>query len=170
MGYQYTEDIRSNLIIDFGNESRDILLNIDRELGMSGNAFRSSFKKMVIDYQKYNSDNIIRKNFDKYIEENDLVFIDRRYASDSSEISLLANQITFNNVSEISEPFSKCCIDTMLNTNLMDTVDPALKSAMQSPELGLTTFWARPDNVENFILGSLKYYIYWCFFIKIATK
>ena len=163
MGYQYTEDIRSNLIIDFGNESRDILLNIDRELGMSGNAFRSSFKKMVIDYQKYNSDNIIRKNFDKYIEENDLVFIDRRYASDSSEISLLANQITFNNVSEISEPFSKCCIDTMLNTNLMDTVDPALKNAMQSPELGLTSFWARPDNVENFILGSLKYYIYWCF-------
>ena len=56
LGYQYVNDMRENLVTEFSNESRDILLKIDSELGRSGHFFLEDFKKMVSDFQHYDED------------------------------------------------------------------------------------------------------------------
>ena len=162
LGYQYLSYMRENLISEFGKESRDLLLNIDRELGSSGNVFRNDFREMVKDFQYYDKDEKIRKKFANYLETFDLAAIERRLASDASPINHLTNNVTFEGMNVVTDPFSKCCIDTMFNTNLMDTVDPALRNAMTSPEIGMALFWNSPDDVKNFVFGDIDFYLYWC--------
>ena len=162
LGYQYISDIRDNLRNQIRNESRKILLNIDRELGNSGNVFRDDFKKMVQDFQHYDEDEKIRKFFKESIRNNDLVEIDRRLASDASLIKQLVNNVTFESLNVFTDPFSKCCIDVAYNKNLMDGVDPVIKNAMLSPEGSMASFWDRPDNVQDFVFGPNEFYLYWC--------
>ncbi len=162
LGYQYVRYMRENLISEFGKESRDILLNIDRELGSSGNIFIDDFREMVKDFQQYDKDKKVRKKFEQYLETFDLAVIERRLASDASQINCLNNYVTFEGMSVITDPFSRCCIDTQLNTNLMDSVDPVLKNAMESPEMEMSLFWNSPDYVRIFAFGEMEFYLYWC--------
>ena len=163
LGYQYISDMNNNIRTQVLNESRDVLLNIDRELGGSGNVFREDFRKIVKDFQHYDEDENIRKSIHDQLARHDLVAIDRKIASDASVIKSITNFVVFDGIEAVTDPFAKCCIDTMLNTNLMDSLDPVLAQALNSPECGLTSFSARPDNVQNFSFGSLEFYLYWCF-------
>ena len=163
LGYLYVSDMRKNLCSQFGKNSRDVLLNIDRELGASGNVFRDDFKKLVNDFQHYDEDENVRKRIYESLASHELVEIDRRVASDVSIIKQITNYVVYDDMTTVTDAFSKCCIDTMLNTNYMDSLDPALKSAMTSPECGLASFWARPGNVQDYVFGSLELYLYWDF-------
>ncbi len=163
LGYLYVSDMRKNLYSQFGKNSRDVLLNIDRELGTSGNVFRDDFKKLMNDFQRYDEDDTVRKKIYDSLASYELVEIDRRVASDVSIIKQITNYVVYEDMTTVTDAFSKCCIDTMLNTNFMDSLDPALKSAMTSPECGLTSFWTRPGNVQDFVFGSLELYLYWDF-------
>lgn len=163
LGYQYINDKRDNLITEIGNESRNILLNIDRELGSSGNVFREEFRKLAADYQNYDEDPKIQTEFNEYLAKQELAFIERRTASDAALIQEITNKVIFDGMTEITEAFAKSCIDTMLKTNLMRTIDPGLASALKSPECGLISFFARPDNVQDFVFGSQELYMYWSF-------
>ena len=163
LGYRYINDMRKNLCSQFGKDSRNVLLNIDRELGTSGNVFRDDFRKLVIDFQHYDEDENVREKISESLAKHELVEINRRLASDASVIKQITNYVVFEDMSTVTDAFSKCCIDTMLNTNLMDSIDPVLRSAMTGPECGLTSFWARPDNVQDYVFGSLELYLYWCF-------
>ncbi len=163
LGYQYISDMRENLYTEFGNESRNVLLDIDRELGTSGNVFRDEFREIVEKYKHYDEDANVRKEFVKRIENHDLVLVERRLISDASVVHQLTNHVVFEDMSVITDPFSMCCIDTMLNTNLSDSIDPVLRNALKSPESCMNSFWARPDNVQDFIFGSVEFYLYWCF-------
>ena len=163
LGYRYISDMRKNLINQFGKDSRNVLLNIDRELGTSGNVFRDDFRKLVKDFQHYDENENIRKSISESIARHELVEINRRLASDASVIKQITNYVVYEDMAQVTDAFSKCCIDTMLNKNLMDTIDPVLRSAMTGPECGLTSFWARPDNVQDYVFGSLELYLYWCF-------
>ena len=161
LGYKYISYMKENLIAKFGKESRDLLLNIDRELGASGNAFRDDFRKMVREFQDYNEKEEYRKNFAKSLETNDLAVIERRLASDATIINQLTNHVIVEGLTVVTDPFSKCCLDTMFNSTLMDSVDPILRNAMQSPELGMSIFWNSPDFVQIFVFGDLEFYLYW---------
>ncbi len=163
LGYQYISDMRENLITEFGNESRDILLNIDNELGKSGDIFLEDFRKIVKDFQLYEENETNRKKINDSLAKSDLAFIDRRLASDASQINHITNYVIFDGLSAVSEAFAKCCIDKNLKTNLMDTVDPGLRNAMVSPEANMGNFWLKPDNVLDLMFGSLEFYLYWCF-------
>ena len=163
LGYQYISDMRENLITEFGNESRNILLSIDSELGNSGFTFSEDFFKFVKDFQSYDKDKKIQNEFTDSLTRHDLAVIDRRLASDASSIGQITNYVVFDGLNAVAESFAKCCIDKMLNTHLMDTVDPGLREAMNSPEAKLSSLWARPDRVQSIMLGPLEFYIYWCF-------
>lgn len=163
LGYQYINNMRDNLVSDFGNNSRDILLNIDRELGSSGNIFRDDFRKMVEDYKKYNENPDIRKKFAEILERQDLIAIESRMASDSSVISQIINEVVAEDINIVLDSLCKCSIDTILNTNLMDSLDPVLRAVLKSPESAFTSFAGRPDNVQDFSFGNLELYLYWCF-------
>ena len=162
LGYQYLSDMRENLITEFGNESRDILLNIDNDLGKSGNVFREDFRKIVNDFKQIDENEKSRQAINDGLSKSDLAFIDRRLASDASQIDHITNYVVFDGLSAVSEAFAKCCIDKNLKTNLMDTVDPGLRTAMVSPEANLGNFWLKPDNVSDLMFGSLEFYLYWC--------
>ena len=163
LSYQYVSDMYDNLCAQVKNEGRNLLINIDRELGTSGNVFREDFRKIVKDYQSYDEDANIRKSFSNSLANHDLAIIERRRVSDASLISQITNYVVFEGMVAISDPFSKCCIDAIHNTNLSDSIDPVLSKALKSPECGLAVFWERPDNVQDFIFGSAEFYLYWCF-------
>lgn len=163
LGYQYISDMRENLYTEFGNESRNVLLDIDRELGSSGNVFRDEFRKIVEDFKRYDEDANVRKSFEESIEKHDLVLVETRSITDGSVIKQLTNHVVFEEMSVVSEPFGKSCIDAMLKTNLSDSIDPVLRNALKSPESAMSSFWQRPDNVQDFLFGSIEFYLYWCF-------
>ena len=161
LGYQYVTDMRENLITEFGNESRGILLNIDRELGNSTKIFQEDFRKIVNDFEQYDEDENCRNYLNDMLAKQDLVLVDRRLASDASIVNHITNYVVFEGLSAVAEAFSKCCIDKNLKTNLMETIDPGLREAMTSPEANLNNFWLRPDFVQNLIFGTLEFYVYW---------
>ncbi len=163
LGYQYVGDMRENLYESVWSEGRDLLLDIDRELGLSGNVFRDDFRQIVKDFQKYDESAVVRNKITESLEKHELGHIDQRLASDASIIKQITNQVVLEGITDVADAFSKCCIDSMLNTNLMDTMDPGLRSALTSPECGLTSFWIRPDNVQDFMFGSSEFYLYWTF-------
>ena len=163
LGYQYITDMENNLRAQFGNESRDILHNIDKELGNSSNVFRDDFREIVKNFQKYDVDVNARRNIDESLAKNELVAIERRVASDASIIRNKTNYLVFEGLNIVADPIAKYCIDTKFNTNLMDSVDPVLRTAMNSPEFGLAIFATSPDKVQNFSFGTLQFYLYWCF-------
>lgn len=163
IGYQYVSDMRNNLYTSVWNEGRDILLNIDRELGRSGNVFRDDFRKLAEDFQHYDSNPESRKKINESLEKHELCIIERRLASDASLISYIHNSLVFDKIMEVTEAFSKCCIDTTTDSNLMDDLNPALRNAMKSPESALTSFWSKPDNVQDFVFGATECYIYWVY-------
>lgn len=163
IGYQYVEDMHNNLKAEAWNDGRDLLLNIDRELGHNGNYFRDDFRKIADDFLNYNENPKIKAEFNESLKNLELGYIERRLASDASLIDQKNNLVLFEGMSEVAEAFAKCCIDSMLNTNLMDSIDSGLSSAMKSPECGLTSFWVRPDNVQDFIFGRIEFYQYWDF-------
>lgn len=163
LGYQYVNDMRENLVTEFSNESRDILLKIDSELGRSGHFFLEDFKKMVSDFQHYDEDENARNTISESMAKQDLVVLDRRNASDATSIKHITNNILLDNLNGVTESYAKCCIDRMYDTNLMDTVDPGLRNAMNSSETGLSSFWERPDVVQDIMMGSFEFYLYWCF-------
>ncbi len=162
LGYQYISDMRDNLYTEFGNESRDVLLNIDRELGASGNVFREDFRKIVNDFPRYDEDENIRNIFSKNLENHDLVLVERRLASDATIIGKISNPVLIEDMNVVTEPFSACCIDTTFNTNLCDKLDPVLKATLLSPDSAMSSFWQRPDNVQDFVFGTVEFYLYWC--------
>ncbi len=163
LAYQYVSDMYDNLCAQVKSDGRNMLINIDRELGASGNVFREDFRKIVKDYQSYDEDANIRKSFSDSLANHDLAIIERRRVSDASLISQITNFVVFEGMVAISDPFSKCCIDAIHNTHLSDSLDPVLAKALKSPECGLAVFWERPDNVQDFIFGSAEFYLYWCF-------
>lgn len=163
LGYQYVGDMRENLFESVWSDGRNLLLDIDRELGRSGNAFRDDFRQLVTDFQKYDESQEVRNKITESLEKHELGIIEQRLASDASIIKQVTNQVVMEGITEVSDAFSKCCIDSMLNTNLMDTMDPGLRNALTSPECGLTSFWIRPDNVQDFMFGSSEFYLYWTF-------
>ena len=161
LGYQYLSDFQVNNHINIWKKGREILLDIDRELGASGDESIEEFRKMVKDYQHYDDNPEIRKAFAEKLADYDLVEIDRRLASDASLISQITNYVVYDRMNDVTEPFAKCCIDTTSNTKLMDSVDPVLSNAMQSPESAMSTFWHSPDRVQDFAFGTTQYYLYW---------
>ena len=163
LAYQYVSDMYDNLCAQVKSEGRNMLINIDRELGASGNVFREEFRKIVKDYQSYDEDENIRKSFSDSLANHDLAIIERRRVSDASLISQITNFVVFEGMVAISDPFSKCCIDANHDTNLSASLDPVLAKALKSPECGLAVFWERPDNVQDFVFGSAEFYLYWCF-------
>ena len=162
LGYQYISDMRENLITEFGNESRDILLNIDSELGRSGHFFLDDFKKLARDFRYYDEDENVRKRITGSLAKHDLAVIDRRLASDASSIKHITNFVLLDSLHLVSESYAKCCLDRMYNTNLMETIDPGLRNAMNSPETGLTGLWERPNIVQDIMMGPFEFYLYWC--------
>ena len=156
--------MRENLITEIGNESRDILLNIDSELAGSGNNFISDFRALANDFQYYDEDEKIRNKITDCFAKHDLAGIDRRLASDASSIKHITNPVILENLNQVCESYAKACIDKMFNTNLMETIDPGLRNAMNSSEAGLTGFWERPDTVQDIMMGSFEFYLYWNFF------
>jgi hypothetical protein len=161
LGFQFITDLQDNNHINIWKKSREILLDIDRELGTSGNVFVEEFRKMVKNYQHYDENPTIREDFAANLVSNDLVEIDRRLASDASLISQITNYTVYENMNEVTEPFAKCCIDETSNTNLMNTIDPVLRNALKSPESALSSFWHKPDRVQEFALGATQFYLYW---------
>ena len=161
LGYQYITDLDSNNHINIWKESREILLDIDRELGSSGNIFIEDFRKMVKDYQRYDEDPEIRKEFAVSLADNDLVEIDRRLVSDASLISQLTNYVFYDKINDVTGPFAKCCIDATSNTTLLNSVAPVIRNTMHDPESALTNFWHRPDRVQDFVFGTTQFYLYW---------
>lgn len=161
LGYKYVGDMKANLCASAWNNGRDLLLNIDRELGHSGNAFCDDFRKLVKDFQHYDESPEVRNEIAKSLENFELALIEHRAASDAALIKQVMNPVISEGMSEVSDAFAKCCIDAMLNTNLMDKADPVLRGAMQGPECAMTSFWSKPDRVQTFVLGSSYFYLYW---------
>lgn len=163
LGYQYVSDTRENLITEFGNESRDILLNIDSELAGSGHYFLDDFRKLVKDFQHYDEDEKVRNRITDLLAKQDLVSIDRRLASDASSIKHITNPVILDSLNGVCDSYAKSCIDNAFGTNLMETIDPGLRSAINSSETGLAAFLDRPDVVQDIMMGSFEFYLYWCF-------
>ena len=163
LGYQYVSDMRDNLVTEIGNESRDILLNIDSELAGSGHYFLNDFRKLVKDFQSYDEDEKARNRITDELAKHDLVVIDRRLASDASSIKHITNSVILDNLTGVCDSYAKSCIDKAFGTNLMETIDPGLRSAINSSETGLAAFWERPDVVQDIKMGAFEFYLYWCF-------
>ena len=161
MGYQYVSDMKANLLAAAGNEARELLLNIDRDLGGSGNIFKEDFKKLIEDLIRYDSNSVCRKHIVEALESYELGNIEWRCASDASLINQIYNEVLFEDMNEVTKAFSKACIDTMMGSNLCDSLDPILKETITSPEIGMNSFYARPDNVQDFVFGNLEFYLYW---------
>lgn len=163
LGYRYISDMRENLITDFRNESRKILLSIDREVGNSGDVFIDEFRKMVSDFYLYDNNPSVKKSFTDRLDKQDLAIIEKRSIEDASVKQQITNRLIFEDMNLIMKEFAKLCIDSVFDTNLTSSSDPLLKSTLlNTPESAFTGFVTRPDKVHNIVFGDLDFYLYWC--------
>ncbi|EKD84287.1 MAG: stage II sporulation E family protein [uncultured bacterium] len=71
------------------------------------------------------------------------------------------NELFFEGMREVSDAFSRYCIDNSLGSSLTDAVDPILDMVIRSPEAGMNFFFVRPKEVHKMDFGPIPMFIFW---------
>lgn len=163
LGYRYLDDRRQNLHAEVANQSRKLLFTLDesfKEIGQNllRNFYDLSRRAANPDDQKFAEDVLTS------IEANELISIELRNPDNAQINYFTQNEMFFEGMREVSDAFSRFCIDQALGSSLSDAVDPILEMVVQSPEAGMSFFFSRPGEVHKMEFGPVPLFIFWDIF------
>ncbi len=160
LGYRYLLDREATLMAAVISNGRRIMVNFDETFRRAGDAFIEEFREMGRMAGKHSHPDL-RALLEPRIRSNDLIIFELRNASSAEMLFSLQNELVAEGMREISDAFTRFCLDKSFGSNLTDSIDPLLETAVLSPEAGLLFLFRRPDEVHRMYFGSLPMFIYW---------
>lgn len=160
LGYRYLDDREQTLRATVANNSRQLLFAMDESFSNAGASFIEDFAALSRRLAKQNDDRLKADIHDR-IEKNDLISIELRDAQKAETLFFQQNELFFEGMREVSDAFSRYCIDNMLGSSLTDAIDPILDMVIRSPEAGMNFFFARPGEVHKMDFGPIPMFIFW---------
>lgn len=163
LGYRYIDDREQNLRSLVSNQSRKLLFELDESFRDVGSEFFDDFLSLSRAVAKKHDENF-QNDIHARLEKNDLISIELRDASTSEIQYFVQNEMFFEGMREVSDAFSRFCIDITTGSSLADAVDPILEMVVRSPEAGLNFFFHRPGEVHKMEFGPVPLLIFWDLF------
>ena len=160
LGYRYLSDREATLLATVTSTSRRNMVSFDETFRQAGAAFIDEFREMGrLAGQRLNP--AFRRKLEPGIRSNDLIIYELRNASSAELLFSLQNELVSEGMREVSDAFARFCLDARFGSNLTDTVDPLLETAVRSPEAGFFFLFNRPDEVHRMFFGPVPMFIYW---------
>lgn len=160
LGYRYLSDREATLLATVTNTSRRNMVGFDETFRKAGEAFIDEFREMGrLAGQRHQP--AFRSQLEPGIRSNDLIIYELRNASSAELLFSLQNELVSEGMREVSDAFARFCLDAKFGSNLTDTVDPLLETAVRSPEAGFFFLFNRPDEVHRMFFGPVPMFIYW---------
>lgn len=160
LGYRYLDDREATLVARAANQSRQLLVGFDESFRNVGESFINDFRELSKAATDYNRPEV-RQRLEQRILSNDLITFELRNASNAEVIFAAQNELVFEGMREVSDAFSRFCLDNVFGSRLTASVDPLLDMAVRSPEAGLWFFFDRPDEVHRMSFGPVPMFIFW---------
>ncbi|MBU1108641.1 MAG: SpoIIE family protein phosphatase [Candidatus Riflebacteria bacterium] len=160
LGYRYLDDREQTLLATVANHSRQLLFSMDESFKNAGANFIDDFSDLSSRLAA-GADDSLKADILAKIEANELISIELRDASKAEMLFFQQNELFFEGMREVSDAFSRYCIDNALGTSLADAVDPILDMVIRSPEAGLNFFFVRPHEVHKMDFGPIPLFIFW---------
>jgi serine phosphatase RsbU (regulator of sigma subunit) len=168
LGYRYLDDREETLRATVANHSRRLLFAMDESFRDAGASFINDFAGLS--RRLATPDSSLASDIHARIESNDLISIELRDARKADMIFFQQNELFFEGMREVSDAFSRYCIDNSLGTSLTDAVDPVLDMVIRSPEAGMNIFFVRPREVHKMEFGPIPMFIFWEIFASDSEK
>ncbi len=160
LGYRYLSDREATLLATVTSTSRRNMVGFDETFRKAGEAFIDEFREMGrLAGQRHQP--AFRSQLEPGIRSNDLIIYELRNASSAELLFSLQNELVSEGMREVSDAFARFCLDARFGSNLTDTVDPLLETAVRSPEAGFFFLFNRPDEVHRMFFGPVPMFIYW---------
>lgn len=159
LGFQYHADREKTLIAEVANNSRQMLFNLDESLSRVGEANEPELNRLL-PFFALDDGNKIRKALQPKIAGNELVTVEVRDVQAKIKFTQV-NELFFEGMKDVSEAFSRFCIDTALGTSLGDSVDPIISMVVKAPEGGMFFLFDRPGEIHPLEFGPVPLLIYW---------
>jgi HAMP domain-containing protein len=159
LGYQYLTDREATLVSEVANTSRTNLFSLDDSFRKLGESYEKDWHKLLPilasdDHKK------IRRRLSGKLASNELVTVEVR--DDNAVMQFTeVNELFFEGMREVSEAFSRFCIDTALGSSLKDGVDPVLSMIITAPEGGMYFLFDRPGEIHPLRFGPVPLLIMW---------
>lgn len=163
LGYRYLDDREQTLRATVANHSRQLLFAMDESFSNAGASFFDDFATLSKRLFTQN-DARLKADILARIESNDLISIELRDARKAEMLFFQQNELFFEGMREVSDAFSRYCIDNTLGSSLTDAIDPILDMVIRSPEAGMNFFFVRPQEVHKMEFGSVPMFIFWDIF------
>ncbi len=160
LGYRYLGDREATLIATVSNRGRHQLVSFDESFRSAGASFIEEFRELSRAATAI-GDSEVRRSLESRLESNNLITFELRNASNAEVLFALQNEMVFEGMREVSDAFSRFCLDNTFGSNLTSSVDPLLDMAVRSPEAGLWFFFDRPDEVHHMAFGPVPMFIFW---------
>ncbi|NLF96524.1 MAG: SpoIIE family protein phosphatase [Candidatus Riflebacteria bacterium] len=159
LGYRYLDDREQTLMATVANHSRQLLFAMDESFRNAGTSYTEDFARLSRGLASL--DETFKSEVHARIEANDLISIELRDARKADMIFFQQNELFFEGMREVSDAFSRYCIDNRLGTSLTDAIDPVLDMVIRSPEAGMNVFFVRPGEVHKMEFGPIPMFIFW---------
>ncbi len=159
LGYQYYSDREQTLIARIASTSRQRLFKLDESFSRVGEVYQPEMKRLlpVIATGDHRQ---IREALKPKVASNELVTVEVRDINGKVTFNQV-NELFFEGMREVSEAFSRFCIDTALGTNLGDSVDPIISMVVKAPEGGMFFLFDRPGEIHPHQFGPVPLLIFW---------
>ncbi len=160
LSYRYLLDRESSLLAAVISNGRRVMVSFDETFRQAGASFIEDFReigRIAVNHPLQD----LRSLFEPRIRSNDLILFELRNASDATVLFSVQNELVVEGMRQVSEAFTRFCLDNRFGSSLTDSIDPLLEAAVLSPEAGLLFLFKRPDEVHRMFFGSLPMFIYW---------
>ncbi|MDD3147265.1 MAG: hypothetical protein PHD82_08185, partial [Candidatus Riflebacteria bacterium] len=128
LGHRYLSDREATLVATVINRARHQLVNFDESFRSAGASFIEEFRELSRAATSVN-DPKVRRDLENRLESNNLITYELRNASNAEVIFALQNELVFEGMREVSDAFSRFCLDNTFGSKLTDSVDPLLDMA-----------------------------------------
>jgi serine phosphatase RsbU (regulator of sigma subunit) len=159
LGYQYLADREETLVAEVAGKSRTELFSLDESFRNIGKAYEKEWKEMIPVFASEDKE-FIAKELEEKLRTNELVTVELRDIEANKKYTLV-NELFFEGMKEVSEAFSRFCIDTALGTNLARSVDPIVSMIVKAPEGGMFFLFDRPGEIHPLEFGPAPLLIFW---------
>ncbi len=160
LGYRYLGDREATLASQVANQGRQLLVDFDESFRNAGADFIDEFRQLssiAADPETPGARSMLKSR----LLSNNLITFELRNASSAEMLFSLQNELVFEGMREVSDAFSRFCLDNAFGSNLTAKVDPLLDMAVRSPEAGMWFLFDRPDEVHRLAFGPVPMFIFW---------
>ncbi|MGM0600542.1 MAG: SpoIIE family protein phosphatase [Candidatus Rifleibacteriota bacterium] len=159
LGYQYLADREETMVAEVAGRNRTELFSLDESFRNIGKAYEKEWKELIPLFASEDEE-LISRELEEKLRTNELVTVELRDIEADIKYTKV-NELFFEGMKEVSEAFSRFCIDTALGTNLAESVDPIVSMIVKAPEGGMFFLFDRPGEIHPLEFGPAPLLIFW---------